>query len=64
MSWSLNASAETSAGPVAWGAEDPWMPITRGARLAGVKGCCLKALPGLDHRAQLGAPRAFLTAEG
>ena len=41
---------------VLWGAEDPWIPLTRGAQLADQIGCQIESMPGLGHLAQLEDP--------
>ncbi|MFK7945830.1 MAG: alpha/beta fold hydrolase [Paracoccaceae bacterium] len=58
----------TGAVHVLWGAEDPWIPLARGTKLAKAIGCEIETMPGLGHLAQLEDPAgtgdralAFLT---
>lgn len=45
---------------VLWGADDPWIPISRGMALADRIGVTLTPLPGLGHLPQLEAPEVVL----
>lgn len=45
---------------ILWGADDPWIPISRGMALAERVGVSLTPLPGLGHLPQLEAPDVVL----
>lgn len=45
---------------ILWGADDPWIPISRGMALAERVGVTLTPLPGLGHLPQLEAPDVVL----
>jgi len=45
---------------ILWGADDPWIPISRGMALAERVGVALTPLPGLGHLPQLEAPEVVL----